>query len=640
MENQNSAHLGCTHCACNNPMWNILEEELFHPEKISKAAEGLTHHAVPEALSLVISGGTIRPLIDGKMNTVEAIGIHLGKVIATGKKANVEAEMRSQGIAFESKQLQDYEALLPGFIDPHVHIVPTALLMGWLDLSRFENQKLKTAYNEQTIAKIITDERDDNPEKYPKEYKKGGAWLLGKGVDPALMPFVYDPYAANGIGLTTFTCDSLDEIVSDVPLLMLSASMHTAYVNTLALKLTYDHTPDLYKNMTFEEYKASNNGQLQEGAGMEPALKTIPLSQLSEMLLGCFSHLKTFIKEANKRGNTFLYDAGMNDAFKSLLKIYLSFYPNNIRIGAAKMCSSQKDADKLNTYQPVTEYSDIYYGNAKIISDGSNQGLTGYQAEHYCCLPDSKGKFNFTEENTPEPIQVPPPYRKLLNTIAIEKGWPLMTHANGDQAINFTIRVYEEVIERQPGVPVRHRIEHASLLSDQNIKDMKRLEILPSFLIGHVGYWGYAFRTAIFDKKAEILDRCKSALDAGLRISLHTDCEVTQLGPLRMMEQSITRIMEAAPVPVEAYVLNAAECITPEQALRAVTTDAAYHCYAEKWVGSLAVGHFSDFVILKQDPLNLESNYMHMRDIEVLETWKGGVMVYRSVVAEQVLSNA
>jgi predicted amidohydrolase YtcJ len=463
---------------------------------------------------------------------------------------------------------------------------------------------------------------------------------LGKGADPALMPFVYDPYAANDIGLTTFTCDSLDIIVSDVPLLMLSASMHTAYVNTLALQLTYDHTPDLYKNMTFEEYKASNNGQLQEGVGMEPALKTIPLSQLSEMVLGCFSHLNDFFTEANKRGHTFLYDAGMNDAFKSLLKIYLHFYPNNIRIGAAKMYGPQTQPEKFGHYVPLTEYSDIYYGNAKIISDGSNQGLTGYQSEPYCCLPNSKGKFNYTEGGPADPTTVPSSYSKLLNTVAVDLGWPLMTHANGDLAIDFTIQVYEDIIKQQTGNPVRHRIEHASLLSDQNIKDMKRLEILPSFLIGHVGYWGYAFRKAIFGEKAEILDRCKSALDAGLKISLHTDCEVTQLGPLRMMEQSITRIMEAAPGNPEENVLNEAECISPEQALRTVTTDAAYHCFAEKWVGSLAVGHFSDFVILKQDPLHLESNYMQMRDIEVLETWKGGVMVYRPVVPEQVLSNA
>lgn len=636
MENQHSANLGCTHCACNNPMWNILEEELFHPEKISKTADGLTHQAVPEALSLVISGGTIRPLTDGEMDTVEAIGIHDGKVIATGSKASVEAEMLKKGIVFSFKQLRDHETLLPGFIDPHVHIVPTALLMGWLDLSRFHNQKLKPEYTEQTIGTIIKEERNGpNKEKYDK-----GAWLLGKGADPALMPFVYDPNAANDIGLTTFTCDSLDEIVNDVPLLMLSASMHTAYVNTKALKLTYDHTPDINDKMTFEEYKASNHGQLQEGLGMEPALKTIPPLQLSEMVIGCFSHLKTFIDEANKRGNTFLYDAGMNDSFKSLLKIYLQFYPNNIRIGASKMCSTQKDADKLAQYEPVTEYSDIYYGNAKIISDGSNQGLTGYQSEHYCCLPDSKGKFNFTTQEDPEPIEVPAPYRALLNTIAIDKGWPLMTHANGDEAINFTIQVYDEVIKNQTENRKRHRIEHASLLSDQNIKDMKRLEILPSFLIGHVGYWGYAFRAAIFDEKAEILDRCKSALDAGLKISLHTDCEVTQLGPLRMMEQSITRIMEAAPGNPEDNVLNAAECISPEQALRAITTDAAYHCYAEKWVGSLAVGHFSDFVILAKDPLHLEKNYMHMRDIEVLETWKGGVMVHQFLIPEPALSNA
>jgi predicted amidohydrolase YtcJ len=159
---------------------------------------------------------------------------------------------------------------------------------------------------------------------------------------------------------------------------------------------------------------------------------------------------------------------------------------------------------------------------------------------------------------------------------------------------------------------------------------MLQMGVSPSFLIGHVGYWGHAFKEVIFgEEKAQKLDLCGSTLAVGMRITLHSDNEVSPLGPLRMMEQSITRIMEKHKETRE--VLNQAECLTPEQALIAVTYDAAWQCYADQWVGSLDEGYFADFVILGQDPLSMtteSSQYMKMRNIPVLETWLGGVPVY------------
>lgn len=75
---------------------------------------------------------------------------------------------------------------------------------------------------------------------------------------------------------------------------------------------------------------------------------------------------------------------------------------------------------------------------------------------------------------------------------------------------------------------------------------MASMGLSPSFLIGHVGYWGYALQNDILgEARTELLDRCKSARDAGIRISLHSDHFVSPLGSLRMAEQAIYRKMEA-----------------------------------------------------------------------------------------------
>ncbi len=623
MANQTDSHVGCTHCNCNNPMWQILDNDLFHSELISKLSHGLQKFTENEGASLVISGGTIRPLTDGKMDTVEAIGIHNGKVVASGSIDSVHQYMKEHGIAYGTKQLQPKQTLLPGLIEPHVHIVPTALLMGWLDLGGVEGQVLRKGYDREWLKKTIKDHVKEHKIKYAL-----GAWILGKQVDPSLMPFTVNSQEGKLNELITFDCKMLDEIEHEHPLMMQSASMHTLYVNSMALKKIFEHSKEVQeKYKTVEGYLAATNGQLQEAEGMAPAFKSIPKAQIAEMALGCFEHLTTLFEQANSRGATFMYDAGMTQQLKTVLDIYLAFHQKRVRIGAAQICNSPLEAQKIPAYSPITEYEDVYFSHVKLVSDGSNQGLTGYQSKAYCCLPaENFGIFDFVDvPENPHPETPTETYKMMLNTLSVEKGWPMMIHANGDLAIKLALDVYRMATTTEKDRQKRNRIEHCSILSPEKILEMKELGVHPSFLIGHVGYWGYAFREAIFEDKAESLDLCKSALDAGLIITLHSDNEVSPLGPLRMMEQSITRIMEGDP---ELGVLNPSERITPEQALRAITHDAAWQCNAEKWVGSLAPGYFADFVILDQDPLTLDEYYMNLRNTRVAETWRGGVKVY------------
>ncbi|WP_434391607.1 amidohydrolase [Melittangium boletus] len=598
----------------------VLEKELFQPELLNALSKSLQPATSATPASLLITGGTIRPLINGSTETVEALGIHGGKVVAAGTLAAVQAALSSQGITYTTRQLSAGQTLLPGLIEPHVHIVPTAMTGGWLSLNRISGQNLMatydTAWMTQTLQAYVAQAGPPN-----------GNWVLAKSVDPSLMPF-------EGSNLVTFTNTMLDAMVSDRPLFILSASMHTAYVNTAALQLTYAQLSPQEKATypKFEDYENATQGQLQEEVGMAPALKALPQQQKTDMLLGMGKHLSAFFQEASSRGVTFLYDAGMTPKYKGLLQLYLAVAPKKTRIGAARICFTQADVEAMGAYQTVTAYDDIYYGHAKLVSDGSNQGLTGYQSTPYDCQAiNPRGIFNLVDPNDPQPSQVPDVYTQMVQSAVVSQGWPLMIHANGDLAVKFALQVYSAAIPKQKDPGLRHRIEHCSLLIPEQLATLRQYGISPSFLIGHVGYWGYAFSQIIFKDKAQHnLDLSRSALAAGLRISLHSDCEVSPMGPLRMMEQSITRRMEAAPVGPNGVppALNADECLSAEQALLAVTRDAAWQCYADAWVGALDTGMFADFVILAQDPLTLSDPYLKMRDIPVVETWKDGAPTY------------
>jgi len=147
---------------------------------------------------------------------------------------------------------------------------------------------------------------------------------------------------------------------------------------------------------------------------------------------------------------------------------------------------------------------------------------------------------------------------------------------------------------------------------------MAKLGISPSFLIGHVHYWGRAFRDHILGpERVKLYDPCASALAHGLRISLHSDYNVTPIDPLRCVSNAVNRDMRDG-----GEVLNPAERITVRQALRAVTIDAAWQCRMDNVAGSLEAGKYADLVILDRDPFAVDAKAIGT--VKVRETWSEG----------------
>ncbi len=603
------------YCSCHGPAWKFLEDFLSKNERLCSTA-GKKKIADPDLkpASIMYSGGTIRPITNGNANeTVDAIGFYDGRVLAVGCKDKVEKAMNEVAAdCYVHHSLENGQTLLPGLIEPHVHIVLNASLSaGWNDFSPFCGQKLREGYTPEWLKAEL---------KNVKDKLKNDYWILGQGVDPSLMPFLPKNEKDNLNVLQNFNVDSVDFMMKDTPVMMLSASGHSLYVNTAALHCIHNHDPNEGETFECYRYRVNSTGGLQEDQVFN-AFNAVPMEQQQELLKGLNKGLDEFFDLALDRGVTMLYDAGMNSTLKKKLDCYFKECTDSTlvpRVGYAEIINDPKQVASLPKFESI-KFESPYQGSIKIVSDGSNQGLTGYQPEGtYRCEPkDNIGIFNF-ELGT---------FRKMVREVAREKKWPMMIHANGINAIKETIGAYDKALEGKYDESQRHRIEHCSLSSKHDLQKMADLGISPSFLIGHVGYWGYAF-TGIFEENSKLLDQCQTALKKGMRITFHSDYFVTPLGPLRMMEQAITRIMEQDP---QRKVLNADERLTPVQALKAVTFDAAWQCHADKWVGSLEApthycneGKMADYVILSEDPVK-RKNPVGIRDIAVLETWVGGI---------------
>jgi predicted amidohydrolase YtcJ len=251
----------------------------------------------------------------------------------------------------------------------------------------------------------------------------------------------------------------------------------------------------------------------------------------------------------------------------------------------------------------------------KIVSDGSNQGRTGLQREAFIGVEgeNAHGMAYIEKDELDQAVET-----------RLRQGWAVCVHANGDAAIDRALDAFAKAKAKGLDPAARRcRIEHCSILHDEQIEKMAELGLSPSFLIGHVHYWGKAFVEDIFGlEKASKLDRTGACEDKGIRWSLHSDDPVTEMNPLRCMENAVVRNMWRSD-----ELLSPEERVPAAAALRAMTIDAAWQCHSDHEVGSLEEGKFADFVVLDQDPLTVAPETLG--SIKVLETWVGGEQVYR-----------
>jgi len=250
----------------------------------------------------------------------------------------------------------------------------------------------------------------------------------------------------------------------------------------------------------------------------------------------------------------------------------------------------------------------------KYISDGSTQGLTAALNEPYSYPKNSKwsGALNYKDADI---------YASMKSYF--DQGWQLSTHANGDRAIDQTLASYSKLLDGNLKPQDRRlRMEHFTVNNESQVKKAVKLGVVPSFTIGHVDYWGSAFNNYIIgSERAKRIDPAGDFKRAGGKFTLHSDTPVSNVGPLNYISEEITRLWQLPPQKV----LGPTQAVTVDDAIRAVTIDAAYQIFLDDKVGSLEVGKQADLVILEKNPRNTAP--AEIRNIKVKGTWIDGKQV-------------
>ena len=196
---------------------------------------------------------------------------------------------------------------------------------------------------------------------------------------------------------------------------------------------------------------------------------------------------------------------------------------------------------------------------------------------------------------------------------AHKAGLQLAVHAIGDRAIDVVLKTFEKVLKEAPKVNHRHRIEHASVLNEKLIQQMKRLGVIasvqPHFIVSD--FW---VEDRLGKERARWVYPFKTLLKEGVVVCAGSDCPVEPISPLLGVWAAVAKQP------------NLEEKLTVEEALRLYTVNAAYAAFEEKLRGTIEEGKLADLVVLSEDPFEIEPE--NLKDIRVLMTIVGGQIVY------------
>ena len=268
------------------------------------------------------------------------------------------------------------------------------------------------------------------------------------------------------------------------------------------------------------------------------------------------------------------------------------------------------------------DYTNGYrIGGFKMTLDGSPQGRTAWRTQPYLIPPDGMPADYAGYPAIPDDEKV-----KAIIDTAFANNWQLLTHANGDAAMDQLIRCMRPAIEKYGNEDRRNVLIHGQYVRMDQLDSFQNMKVIASLFPMHTFYWGDWHRQIIGEELGNQISPIKSALDKGLMVTSHTDAPVAFPNLMMVLWTTVNRVSRSGEV------IGPDERLTPYQALKSITIWGAYQHFEEDRKGTIAEGKLADFVILDQNPLKVDP--MTLKDIAILETIKEGETVYRRDGAE------
>lgn len=492
---------------------------------------------------LYLFNGNFYALANSKQK-YNAVLIQDDKIIAVGEKNDLNPFIES------NMQKIDLEGLTAtaGLVDGHTHFFSYAQTQAGINLDG-----------------ILSIEEALNVIAQRKDFGTYGSWVMGGGWDPNFWEKGW-PDKSN-----------LDQVINDQPACFFSKDYHSLWVNSVALQKAQisQTTEDVVGGEIQRDQQGNPTGILKENA-MELVLKHVPEPTVDEV----YQILKLGMAQAVKLGLTGVHNFEAAKVTAALQKLHAKQELQlRFLVGIARPLLEAAIALGLSS-----GYGNnwLRFGSVKLFLDGALGSQTAAMLEPYENEKDYCGIPTMTATE----------YEALVKK-AVENNLSVAVHAIGDWANKIALDGLFKVNKLSQQKGLRHRIEHAQLLTENDIQRLSQLQIIPSMQPCHLKadyelitrHWGWERGARAF--------ACRSLLDEGANLVLGSDAPVESIDPLEGIYHAVFRATKAQQQQISII-----------EAIRAYTTGPAYAANEETFKGDIAKGKLADLTFYDHDFIN------------------------------------
>ena len=475
--------------------------------------------------------------------------------------------------------------LLPGLIDAHGHVMG----LGW---SLLQANLVGSRSKPEVIERLQAFEKTLAP----------GAWLTGSGWDQNDWPDKAFPTAAD-----------LDAAFPDRPVWLERIDGHAGWANSAALQLAAAKEPRLLQAQWQPE-----GGRIERAGGKPSGVFVDGAMPLVYAVLPTPDEatreraLQLALDTAVRNGLTGVHDMGTSREDLALMRRFADQGRLPLRLDTYADGDGNALADLCAHGRYLHPGGRLKMGGVKLYMDGAlgSRGaalLSDYSDDH-----GNRGLL----------VTDPVAYEKAV-VKAKSCGVQVATHAIGDRGNRLVLDTYQEVLGGDAGSDHRWRIEHAQILSPEDIPRFAPLGVIASMQPTHATSDMPWAEDRLGPQRILGAYAWQRLLHSGARLALGSDFPVESPDPRLGLYAAVTR-QDRSGQPPGGW--QPEQKLSLAEAVRGFTADAAYAGFDEAQVGQLKEGLHADFVVLDQDPFAVAESQLD--DLRLRATWVDGKAVY------------
>ncbi len=523
---------------------------------------------------------------------VEALAVAGERILFTGTWEDV------QSLRSDYTQIVDLQGktLLPGFTDAHVHPISGGLALMGCNLIGIDHPD--------SVLTILKNYALAHPEK--QWIRADNFWL---------------PVFPNGNPKKEW----LDSIIPDRPVYVTSSDGHSAWVNSLALRLAgiTAETPDPPNGLIERDPRTGEPGGTLREEAMSLVGNLLPPYTREELVEG----LRRGLQEAASLGITNFIEASAREnyieAYVELAEkqeltahVNVSIYGDisKGKAGVEKVLAlNEKYRNRLNSDDG--QRSDLTFNQVKLFMDGVVEGKTAAMLDHY--HGDNHGGAPNADPDTARAVIA------ALDQVGLQ----IHVHAIGDLAIRMTLDAFEQARQVNGRRDSRHHIAHLHVIHPDDLPRFRALDVTANFQAlwatledTYMTELNYPF---LGEERVEWQYPIGSVARNGGRLAFGSDWDVSTMDPFDAMQVAVTR---RGPDSIVREAWTPQHLVDVATVVEGYTKNGAFLTFREKECGTLSVGKLADMIILDRDIFQCEKFSIH--ETKVLMTMFRGKVVH------------